>query len=326
MRRERRVQTAAEDRSMQTTDLGEDEGAGSDGSGSLPPAHGFWWLFWRQLRKDRLALAGAAIILALVAMAVAAPHLAPHDPNARFYDGISMDGAPLSPGTNGYLLGTDPNGRDMLSRLIWGARVSLLVGIVANAVAVGIGVTLGALAGFYRGFVGTLIMRFTDVMLAFPVLLLGVALVSILSPGVPVIIMVIGLVSWTSMARIIHGQVVSLRERDFVEAARASGAGGVGIIIRHILPHLVSPIIVYSSLGVATAVLFEASLSYLGIGVQPPDPSWGKMVADGANQGSGFAYPWLLLFPGAAVFLTVLSFNLLGDGLRDARDPTMRVR
>jgi peptide/nickel transport system permease protein len=293
----------------------------------LLPVRGFWAIFWLRLRKDRVALAGAAIILALIAMAVAAPYLAPHNPNARFYNAISVDGAPLPPGTNGYVLGTDANGRDLLSRLIWGARVSLLVGIVANAVAVGIGVTLGAVAGYYGGLVGTLIMRFTDVMLAFPVLLLGVALVAILSPGIPVIIMVIGLVSWTSMARIIHGQVVSLRERDFVEAARATGASGAGIVVRHILPHLVSPIIVYSSLGVATAVLFEASLSYLGIGVQPPDASWGKMVAEGSSQGAGgFAYPWLLLFPGAAVFLTVLSFNLLGDGLRDALDPTMPVR
>jgi peptide/nickel transport system permease protein len=313
-------------------DRGDDREAagGTDAAGDavdLAPGHGFWQLFWRRLRKDRLALAGALIILALVAMAVAAPHLAPHDPNARFYNGISVDGAPLPPGSNGYLLGTDASGRDLLSRLIWGARVSLLVGIVANAVAVGIGVTLGAAAGFYGGLVGTVIMRFTDIMLAFPVLLLGVALVSILSPGIPVIMLVIGLVSWTSMARIIHGQVVSLRERDFVEAARASGAGSAGILVRHILPHLVSPIIVYSSLGVATAVLFEASLSYLGIGVQPPDASWGKMVAEGSSQGAGgFAYPWLLLFPGAAVFLTVLSFNLLGDGLRDALDPTMQNR
>jgi peptide/nickel transport system permease protein len=289
------------------------------------PATGYRLLFWRRLRKDRLALAGAAVVLAFIAMAVAAPHLAPHDPNARFYNGISAQGAPLPPGANGFLLGTDTNARDLLSRLIWGARVSLLIGITANAVAVLIGVTLGALAGYYGGLVGTLIMRFTDVMLAFPVLLLGVALVAILAPGIPVIIAVIGLVSWTSMARIVNGQVVSLRERDFVEAARAAGVGGGRILWRHILPHLVSPIVVYSSLGVATAVLFEASLSYLGIGVQPPDPSWGRMVAEGASQGaSGFAYPWLLLFPGAAVFFTVLAFNLLGDGLRDALDPTTR--
>jgi peptide/nickel transport system permease protein len=289
----------------------------------LPAA--FWPQFWHRLRKDRLALAGAAVVLAFIAMALAAPHLAPHDPNARFYNGISAQGAPLPPGTNGFLLGTDTNARDLLSRLIWGARVSLLIGITANAVAVLIGVTLGALAGYYGGLVGTLIMRFTDVMLAFPVLLLGVALVAILAPGIPVIIAVIGLVSWTSMARIVNGQVVSLRERDFVEAARAAGIGGPRIVWRHILPHLVSPIVVYSSLGVATAVLFEASLSYLGIGVQPPDPSWGRMVAEGANQGAGgFSYPWLLLFPGAAVFFTVLAFNLLGDGLRDALDPTTR--
>jgi peptide/nickel transport system permease protein len=292
----------------------------------LAPIEGRWRAVWRRLRKDRLALAGAALVLAFIAMALAAPHLAPYNPNERFFNGISDQGAPLPPGTHGFPLGTDTNGRDLLSRLIWGARVSLLIGIVANGVAVLIGVALGAAAGYYGGLVGTLVMRFTDVMLAFPVLLLGVALVAILTPGIPVIIAVIGLVSWTSMARIIHGQVVSLRERDFVEAARATGAGGRSILWRHILPHLVSPIIVYSSLGVATAVLFEASLSYLGIGVQPPDPSWGKMVADGAaNQGAGgFSYPWLLLFPGVAVFLTVLAFNLLGDGLRDALDPTTR--
>ncbi len=281
---------------------------------------------WRRVRRERLALAGLLLALAFVAMALAAPHLAPHPPNQPFDNGISDDGAPLPPGTPGFPLGTDTSGRDLLSRLIWGARVSLLIGIVANGVAMLIGVTLGAVTGYYGGFPGALIMRFTDVMLAFPTLLLGVALVALLTPGVPVIILVIGLVSWTSMARIIHGQVVSLRERPFVEAARATGVGGMGILLRHILPHLVSPILVYSSLGVATAVLFEASLSYLGIGVQPPDPSWGKMVADGATVGgaTGFAYPWLLLFPGAAVFLTVLAFNLLGDGLRDLLDPTAR--
>ena len=281
---------------------------------------------WRRLRKDRLALGGALLVLAFIVMAIAAPHLAPHGPNERFLNGISDQGAPLPPGSAGFLLGTDTNGRDVLSRLLWGARVSLLIGLTANGVAVLIGVTLGAVAGYYGGPVSALIMRFTDVMLAFPVLLLGVALVAILTPGVPVIIGVIGLVSWTSMARIIHGQVVSLRERDFVEAARAVGVDGSRILVRHILPHLISPIVVYSSLGVATAVLFEASLSYLGIGIQPPDPSWGKMVAEGAaNQGpGGFAYPWLLLFPGAAVFCTVLSFNLLGDGLRDALDPQSR--
>jgi peptide/nickel transport system permease protein len=297
----------------------------AEADGAAEPPEGRRRSAWRRLRRDRLALAGGALVLAFIAMAVAAPHLAPYDPNQRFLTGISDQGAPLAPGTPGFLLGTDPNGRDLLSRLIWGARVSLTIGILANALAVGVGVTLGAVAGYYGGLVGALIMRFTDVMLAFPVLLLGVALVAILTPGVPVIVAVIGLVSWTSMARIIHGQVLSLRERDFVEAARAAGVGGGRILRRHILPHLVSPIVVYSSLGVATAVLFEASLSYLGIGVQPPDPSWGQMVAAGSvNQGpGGFAYPWLLLFPGAAVFLTVLAFNLLGDGLRDALDPRM---
>jgi len=269
-------------------------------------------------------MAGAAIILALAAMALAAPHLAPHDPNFPFPNGIDNLGQPLPPGSSGFILGTDTSARDLLSRLIWGARVSLLIGIIANAAAVLIGVTLGAVAGYYGGIVGALIMRLTDIVLAFPVLLLGVALVEVLTPGVPVVILVIALVSWTSMARIIYGQVVGLRERPFVEAARATGAGNLRILTRHILPHLVSPIVVYGSLGVATAVLFEATLSYLGVGVQPPDASWGRMVYEGARaQGtSGFGYPWLLLYPGAAVFLTVFAFNLLGDGLRDALDPT----
>ncbi len=278
---------------------------------------------WRHLRGDRFAMAGAAIILALAAMALAAPHLAPHDPNFPFPNGIDNLGQPLPPGSSGFILGTDTSARDLLSRLIWGARVSLLIGVVANAAAVFIGVTLGAVAGYYGGIMGALIMRLTDVVLAFPVLLLGVALVEVLTPGVPVVILVIALVSWTSMARIIYGQVVGLRERPFVEAARATGTGNLRILTRHILPHLVSPIVVYGSLGVATAVLFEATLSYLGVGVQPPDASWGRMVYDGARaQGtSGFGYPWLLLYPGAAVFLTVFAFNLLGDGLRDALDP-----
>jgi peptide/nickel transport system permease protein len=305
--------------SMALVDLGDDDQ-------DLAPARGYWRMVWVRLRKDRLALAGAALILAFVAMALAAPHLAPYDPTQRFFNGISDQGAPLPPGTAGYILGTDPIGHDVLSRLIWGARVSLFVGILANGIAVIVGVILGAIAGYFGGLVSSLIMRFTDIMLAFPVLLLGVALVAVLTPGIPVIIAVIGLVSWTSMARIIHGQVLALRERDFVEAARASGVGSIRILFRHILPHLVSPIVVYSSLGVATAVLFEASLSFLGLGIQPPDPSWGKMVSEGAAvQGTtGFAYPWLLLFPGAAVFLTVLAFNLLGDGLRDALDPSSR--
>jgi peptide/nickel transport system permease protein len=210
----------------------------------------------------------------------------------------------------------------MLSRLIYGARVSLVVGILANGLALLLGVVLGTLSGFFGRWVDTAIMRLTDTMLSFPILLFAVALSAILHPGVGIIVIVIGVTFWTWTARIVRGQVLSLREREFVEAARSLGASNTRILVHHIMPHLLPLVIVYGTLGTATAVLFEASLSYLGAGVQDPTPAWGKMASDGASW--YHTAPWMISYPVVAIMLTVLGFNLLGDSLRDALDPRQR--
>lgn len=280
---------------------------------------------WRRFRKNRPALLGGIFVLVLIAVAILAPWLSPHNPANQFNQGLTDQGLPVPstlPRSTQFILGTDQNGRDLLSRIIWGARASLTVGVLANGMALGIGVLLGATAGYLGGWVGNAIMRFTDMMMAFPTLLLAIALAAILRPSLGIIIVVIGAVYWTWIARVVYGEVMAIRERQFVEAARAIGAPGSRIIGRHILPHLMPTIIVWGTLGVANNVMLEAALSYLGIGVQPPTPSWGGMI----QQGQYFyrAAPWLVLYPGLAIMLTVLSFNLLGDGLRDALDPYQR--
>ena len=284
-------------------------------------------LAWRELKRDRAALVGALLVLLLILAALLAPVLAPHDPAEQFRDGLTLDGQPipstlLTNGTWRFPLGTDANGRDLLSRIIFGARVSLTVGVLANLLALTIGVLVGATAAFFRDPVESILMRFTEIILAFPTLLLAMALVAILKPSIFIIIGVIGLVYWTWLARVIYGQVVSLRERDFVIAAFAIGVPRVRTLFRHILPQLVPTIIVWGTLGIATNVMLEASLSYLGIGVQPPTPSWGGMIQQG--QSYYRTAPWLVIFPGLAILITVFAFNLLGDGLRDALDPTQR--
>ncbi|MDQ2742290.1 MAG: ABC transporter permease, partial [Chloroflexota bacterium] len=231
---------------------------------------------------------------------------------------LSLSGSPVAP-NHKFLLGTDDLGRDLLSRLLYGARVSLIVGVMANGLAMVIGVAVGAVAAYVGGFFGNILMRITDIMMAFPVLLFAIALIAITSPSLSNIILVIAILYWTTTARIIYGMVLSLKERDFVEAARALGASPLRILTLYILPHLTSVIIVYTTLGVATTVLVEASLSFVGIGVQPPTPSWGNMI----NEAQGYyrSDPWMMLFPGIAIVLTVLGFNLLGDWLRDTLDP-----
>ena len=260
-------------------------------------------------------------------MAVFAPLIAPHDPAQQFDDGLTLEGLPVPstlPTSTRFILGTDANGRDLFSRIVYGARVSLTVGVLANLLAVGIGTLLGAIAGYSGGWVESLLMRFTEIMMAFPTLLLAIALVAILRPSMWVIIFVIGAVYWTWIARVVYSQVLALKAHEFVEAARCVGARSGRIILRHILPHLLPTAIVWGSLGTASNVMLEASLSYLGIGVRPPTPSWGGMI----QQGQQFyrSAPWLVIYPGLAIMLTVFAFNLLGDGLRDALDPVQRKR
>jgi peptide/nickel transport system permease protein len=223
-----------------------------------------------------------------------------------------------------FWFGTDTNGRDQLSRLLYGARTSLMIGIVANGIAVAIGTLLGVIAGYARGFLGAAIMRFTDLMMAFPPLLLAIALAAILKPGLAIIIVVIALVNWVQIARVIYTETTSLSEREYIEAARALGASTPRILFRHLIPHLVPTIIVYATLGIATTVLLEAMLSFLGRGVQPPTPAWGMMIFE--SQSYFLNAPWLVFIPGAAILIVALAFNLAGDGLRDALDPTQRGR
>ncbi|HZS94083.1 MAG TPA: ABC transporter permease [Chloroflexota bacterium] len=284
----------------------------------FPAESGLWRRMGSSLLRDRAALFGAFVVLAFALVAVFAPLIAPHSPDTQYLDGLSLTGSPVPP-NHKFLLGTDDLGRDLLSRLLYGARVSLVVGILANGLAMIIGVAVGAVAAYVGGWTATILMRITDIMMAFPVLLFAIALIAITSPSLTNIIIVIAILYWTTTARIIYGMVLSLKEREFVDAARAIGASGPRILGLYILPHLTSVIIVYTTLGVATTVLVEASLSFVGIGVQPPTPSWGNMI----NEAQGYyrSDPWMMLFPGIALVITVLGFNLLGDWLRDTLDP-----
>lgn len=289
------------------------------------PSRGPLLQAWRRFRSDGGAWAGLIIVGALVALALLAPVIAPYDPEQIFNDGLTLQGMPVSstlPGSARFVLGTDPNGRDLLTRTLYGARVSLMVGVLANLVTVALGVIIGAISGYSRGWLGLVLSRLTDVMMAFPTLLLATALVAVLKPSIGIIIFVIGVVYWTGIARIAHGQVLQLREQEFVTAARTLGLSPARILFRHIVPHLMSTAIVWGTLGIATNVMLEASLSYLGIGIQPPTPSWGRMIYEG--QPFYRTAPTLVIVPGVAIMLTVIGFNLLGDGLRDALDPRAR--
>ena len=268
-------------------------------------------------------LFGLAVVVVAVSAALLAPLLAPYPPDEQFFDGLTLEGAPLPPDAR-FWLGTDLLGRDLLSRLIWGARTSLLIGVVANGAAVLLGTALGVVAGFVRGWLGAAIMRFTDLMMAFPALLLAIALAAIFRPSLWIVALVIALVNWVQIARITYTETTALAEREFIEAARAVGAGPWRILLTHVLPHLVPTMLVWGTLGIATTVLLEATLSYLGVGVRPPTPSWGNIIFE--NQTWFATAPWLVFFPGAAILLLALAFNLLGDTLRDALDPTQRGR
>jgi len=276
-----------------------------------------------RLLQRRLAVFGLVVIAIAVLAAVLAPWIAPFNPDEQFFDGLTLEGAPLPPGER-FWLGTDLLGRDLLSRLVFGAQTSLIIGIVANGVAVLIGSLVGIVAGFMRGFVGAALMRFTDLMMAFPALLLAIVLAAIFKPSLWIVALVIAMVNWVQVARIMYSETVSLAQRDFVMAERSLGASGLRILARHIAPHLLPSIIVFGTLGISTTVLLEATLSYLGIGVQPPTPSWGNVIFE--NQTYFATAPWLVFFPGIAIVALALAFNLVGDALREVLDPTMKGR
>src|SRR5205809_4573919 len=273
-------------------------------------------IVWRRFTRNRLATAGAAGVIILVVLAVFAPWVAPRDP---LY--IDMDHKFAPPGQAGFVLGADELGRDVLSRLLHAGRVSLAVGLITALIAVVVGAVLGALAGYYGGPLDAVIMRLVDVLLSMPTIFLLLALAAFFRPTMWTITLIIGLNSWMSVARMVRAQVLSLKEQEFMLAARAAGAGSGRLIIRQLLPHAVAPVLVAATLTVATAILLESSLSYLGYGIQPPTASWGNMLN---NAQSYVLYaPWVAVYPGAMISLTVLSFNFAGDGLRDAFDPRL---
>jgi peptide/nickel transport system permease protein len=275
----------------------------------------FRQVLWHRLRRNRMAMAGAFIVLIMFLLAVLAPVIG-RDPGA-------IDIAHrLQPPGFAFLFGTDDLGRDVLTRILYGARISLLVGFVAVGIATFIGILLGAMAGYYGRWIDALIMRFVDIMLCFPTFFLILAVIAFLEPSIWNIMIIIGLTSWMGVARLVRAEFLSLRERDFVLAAQALGARDLRIIFRHILPNAISPVLVSATLGVAGAILTESALSFLGIGVQPPTPSWGNMLIAG-KQTLGTAW-WLSVFPGLAILVTVLGYNLLGEGVRDAMDPRIR--
>jgi ABC-type dipeptide/oligopeptide/nickel transport system permease subunit len=290
-------------------------------------------LFWRRLRRDKVALAAALFLLVVLLAAIFAGLITraiAHPPNAQYPERLDqVFGTPTGPSWD-FLFGVDPVGSDVFARVLYGARVSLTVAIVGTGIAMLIGSTLGILAGYYRGIVDTIISRTVDVFLAFPLLLLALGIGSacslgdgcaggLIQPGMSTVIGIIVLFSWTYFARLARGQVLSLREKEFVEAARATGAGDLTILGREILPNLVTPILVYLTLVIPLNILLEAALSYLGVGINPPQASWGQMIAE-ATPAFDTAW-WYFLFPGLALVLTVLAFNLLGEAVRDALDP-----
>lgn len=294
-----------------------------------------WELFWRRFRKDKFAVAGIVFLVVVLLMAifagVIARNIAHHGPNQLFIREMTDSfGLPKGPNAQ-YWFGADKAGRDLFVRVLYGARTSLTVAFLATFISVVIGVIAGLLAGFYRGKVDTVISRLIDIVLSLPVLLLALGLVSacglkaagclggLIKPGLLLVSYVIGLFSWPYIARIVRGQILSLREKEFVEAARATGAGNLRIMWRELLPNIVAPIIVYTTLIIPNNILFEAALSFLGIGVPITTPSWGRMLSE---AGTLFEVAWwMMVFPGVFLFVTTLAFNLVGDGLRDALDP-----
>lgn len=271
---------------------------------------------WQRFKQHRLGFIGAVVVVLLFVVSLGAPILAPYDPN--FIDIKSILDAP----SHEHLFGTDQLGRDVLSRIIWGGRISLLVGFVSVGIAALIGVFLGAVAGYYGGLADIIIMRFVDIMLCFPTFFLILAVVAFLEPSIWNIMIVIGATNWMGMARLIRAEILSVKERDYIVAVRSLGASHLRIIWRHIVPNAIAPVLVAATLGVAGAILTESALSFLGIGVQPPTASWGNILTAG-KESIEVAW-WLSFYPGIAILITVLGYNLLGEGIRDAIDPRLR--
>jgi peptide/nickel transport system permease protein len=276
----------------------------------------------RRLARDPGAVAGAVVVLIVAVCAIFAPLIARTDPNLQNLGSTLVPPMWVAGGSGAHPLGTDNLGRDLLARIIWGSRVSAIVGICVVAIGGSIGVTAGLLAGYRRGWVDALIARITDVQLAFPLVLLAVAIVAVVGPGLWTVIAAIGLTSWVQYVRVVRAETLSLREREFIAAAQAAGATSSRIITRHLLPNVTSVAIVLGTFEIARAIVFESSLSFLGLGVPPTTPSWGGMLADG-RQYLDTAW-WVALFPGLAIMIAVMGINLLGDGLRDALDPSAR--
>ena len=270
---------------------------------------------WKRLRTNKLSVIGGIIVLTLFIVAVSAPLISPYNP-----DDIDRKHVLEPPGLH-HLMGTDDLGRDVLSRMIWGARISLAVGFVAIGIATLIGTVLGALAGYYGGWFDRIIMRFIDIMLSIPTFFLILAVIAFIGPSIWNIMIVIGLTAWMGVARLVRAEFLSLKEREFVLAAKAIGATDFRIIYKHILINSMSPVLVSAVLGIAGAILVESALSFLGIGVQPPTPSWGNILTLGKDN-IEIAW-WLSVYPGLAILITVLSYNLFGEGLRDALDPRL---
>ena len=291
--------------------------AGTDIEGRSP-----WVLAWQRLRHDRVAMVSLVVIVLIVVMAIVAPVFAAitgHGPNEQFRQtGLSPDGLPVAP-NHEFWLGTDDLGRDILVRLVYGARVSLVVGVAATALTVVVGVVVGLAAGFLGGVVDTVLARLVDVVLSVPFLLVAIALVSVTGPSLSITVLVIGFFSWASVARIVRGQVLSIREREYVEAAHSLGAGDLRIMFVDVLPNVLAPVIVYTTLLIPVVIVAQATLSFLGLGLPPPTADWGGMISDAQNYYR--TSWWFIVFPGAALLITTLAFNLFGDGVRDAFDP-----
>ncbi len=282
-----------------------------------------WQLTWRRLRQDRVAVGALIVILVMVVLAIAAPvfvAITHHPPDTAYpITGETVAGNPVPPGTAGFWLGTDGTGRDLFIRILYGARISLFVGFVTTAIGVSAGVTVGLIAGYFGGLVDSVLARFTDAVLAFPYVVLALALAIVFGPSLPIIIAVISFFSWAAIARVVRGQTLAIKEKEYIEAARSLGAGPFRIMFLDILPNLLAPVLVLATLYIPTAIIFEATLSYLGLGIQPPTASWGNILADAENFYQ-VAW-WYVVFPAAALLITTLAFNLLGDGIRDAMDP-----